>query len=632
VTAFAAVLVGALAFSLNRHRPSGRLRAALAASFFVTAASVAAAAGQGEASLSLAVGGSLLLIGAAVQEGRQTSTRVPLAVAVTASLLTFSLALLRPWTAGVLAAASWLVLALLALRLKGLTRLLVPAGALAAAAGSATGLPALSPELSPPLAILGSLGTLLSIAAWPIARMLGLVGELSRREREAESLALKHEATSSFRRTVAGCARPAELLGRSLDVLVSWSGAEVAGVILRRGEGEMEIAAHRNASPAILEELRRHPLRSDEGLLAPVMEEGLVVHEDPFDNPRLSRSFPVMDGWRSLLMAPLVARGQVIGALALAARVPGAFDAQVAELVEEVGETLGLHLEESRSRQRLERQGRLSQEMLQRAGLIVVGLDPALRVSVFNRAAEEATGYRAEEVMGESFPERFLPAELRERERARHRSFFEGGESPEEQLGAILTRDGRRLRIRWRYALLPGDRLRPARLLALGLDVGGVRDQAGQAAPEREAKTPAAAGAGEGAAGRILVVDDEETVLEVLQECLGRAGYQVDRARNGREALDRLRGADYRGIISDMRMPGMSGPELYEILSRRWPRLAPHVLFLTGDTNHPRSWEFIERTGCAYLEKPFEIQELLSALQRVLRSPGAGGARVRARS
>ena len=87
--------------------------------------------------------------------------------------------------------------------------------------------------------------------------------------------------------------------------------------------------------------------------------------------------------------------GSNAGAVALAARVPEAFDGQVVELLEEVGETLGLSLEESRSRQRLTRQRRFSQEILQRAGLIVVGLDPALRVSVFNRAAEEATGYRA---------------------------------------------------------------------------------------------------------------------------------------------------------------------------------------------------------------------------------------------
>lgn len=625
VTALAAALAGLLAFSLDRQRPSSRLRIAGVASLLVLAAQTVPVAGAGEARLPLTVGAACLLLSVALRRGRKASLRGALLAASMASLLVFSLGLVRPPAAEMVAAAAWLALGLAALRLRGLPRVLLTVAALPAALGSAPGLWALSSEALPGLAVLGALGTILAVAAWPVSRSMALAGELAEREREAEGVALRREATCAFRRIVADCAGPEELLDRSLDVLAACSGAEVAGVLLCQGEKELEVAAHRNLPPAILEELRSHPLSVDEGLLAPVLKEGLLVDEDPFDNPRLSRNFPVMDGWRSLLMAPLVARGRVLGVVALAARVPEAFDEHVPGLLEEMGETLGLSLEESRSRQRLVRQRRLSQEILQRAGLIVVGLDPSLRVSVFNRAAEEATGYRAAEIVGESFPERLLPDRDREEGCRRHLDYFGGGSTPAEHAGPILTRDGRELKVRWRYALLPGDRHRPARLLAFGLEL----DEAGETprsplppSPPRDrlAETSPSLQAGTGE-GRLLVVDDEESVVEVLRECLGREGYRVDCARNGREALDRLRIAEYDGVISDLRMPSMSGPDLFGVLSRRWPELSRHVLLLTGDTNHPRSREFIERSGCALLEKPFEIEELIAAVRQVARPP-----------
>jgi hypothetical protein len=56
------------------------------------------------------------------------------------------------------------------------------------------------------------------------------------------------------------------------------------------------------------------------------------------------------------------------------------------------------------------------------------------------------------------------------------------------------------------------------------------------------------------------------------------------------------------------------------------------VLLLTGDTNHPRSREFIERSGCVLLEKPFEIEDLLAAVRRVIRCPSPPGVQAGARS
>jgi signal transduction histidine kinase/ActR/RegA family two-component response regulator len=121
---------------------------------------------------------------------------------------------------------------------------------------------------------------------------------------------------------------------------------------------------------------------------------------------------------------------------------------------------------------------------------------------------------------------------------------------------------------------------------------------------------------------RILVVDDEPDLVDVIRATLETAGYDVASAESGAVALELIAEARFDAVLSDMRMPDMDGRMLWRALRERNPALAQRTLFVTGDTLSPDARAMLRETGCASLDKPFERDELLSALQRLLRQGG----------
>jgi two-component system NtrC family sensor kinase len=116
----------------------------------------------------------------------------------------------------------------------------------------------------------------------------------------------------------------------------------------------------------------------------------------------------------------------------------------------------------------------------------------------------------------------------------------------------------------------------------------------------------------------ILVVEDEPEIAGLVAEVLHREGYDVDTAMNGEEALQLLQQRAYDAIVSDIRMPKVSGSGLYEAIAQWQPPLLRRLVFLTGDTLTPETQEFLRRTGAASLSKPFTLGQLLQAIQAVL--------------
>ena len=82
---------------------------------------------------------------------------------------------------------------------------------------------------------------------------------------------------------------------------------------------------------------------------------------------------------------------------------------------------------------------------------------------------------------------------------------------------------------------------------------------------------------------RILVVEDEVDTRELLAVTLGLHGHHVETAEDGRKALELLAGRSYDVILSNLRMPGMSGEDLYRRIEHGWPHLAPRFVFVTGE-------------------------------------------------
>jgi PAS domain S-box-containing protein len=135
-------------------------------------------------------------------------------------------------------------------------------------------------------------------------------------------------------------------------------------------------------------------------------------------------------------------------------------------------------------------------------------------------------------------------------------------------------------------------------------------------APERPAEPPVR----RRGPARILVVDDEPEVGQMLIDILERDGYRVDRAHSGREALNRLRTSKVDLILSDLRMPDLDGPALYRELAAQRPDLLSRIVFMTGDTLGGDMTGFLSETGVRLLEKPLDPTAVSTRVALVLAS------------
>ena len=142
----------------------------------------------------------------------------------------------------------------------------------------------------------------------------------------------------------------------------------------------------------------------------------------------------------------------------------------------------------------------------------------------------------------------------------------------------------------------------------------GARDKGGEAGTASRLAVASGAFAVQNAL-RVLIVDDEPSVLDVLHQALSQEGFVVENAQNGSEALKLIVKQKPDLIISDMRMPGMDGEELYERVRALDPALADRMLFITGDTVSKDTRSFLERCGNRCLEKPFELGEVNALLR-----------------
>lgn len=120
---------------------------------------------------------------------------------------------------------------------------------------------------------------------------------------------------------------------------------------------------------------------------------------------------------------------------------------------------------------------------------------------------------------------------------------------------------------------------------------------------------------------RILVVDDEPHILHYMRATLEGWGHVVDTARDGAEALERARATDPDLIITDLRMPRLSGREFFESLESDRPDLAARTAFSTGDTVRGDTLAFLERQRRPVLHKPFSLADLRRLLAAATRGP-----------
>lgn len=114
---------------------------------------------------------------------------------------------------------------------------------------------------------------------------------------------------------------------------------------------------------------------------------------------------------------------------------------------------------------------------------------------------------------------------------------------------------------------------------------------------------------------KVLAVDDEPVITDLLDRVLSGLGHEVDVASDGAEALRMINLSDYDAILLDVKMPGLGGPEVLRCIDGLRPELAERVLFITGDTVSPATQAFFEEENVDVLHKPFSLEELRIKLQ-----------------
>jgi CheY-like chemotaxis protein len=114
---------------------------------------------------------------------------------------------------------------------------------------------------------------------------------------------------------------------------------------------------------------------------------------------------------------------------------------------------------------------------------------------------------------------------------------------------------------------------------------------------------------------KVLVVDDEEDILEVIQDRLEAYGFTVATAGNGLEALKKLSMERFDGIFLDVKMPEMGGIEALERIRKRDTKIP--IIIITSSSTREAAIEAMAKGASEYVLKPFEWEELKAKIEKV---------------
>jgi two-component system NtrC family sensor kinase len=117
---------------------------------------------------------------------------------------------------------------------------------------------------------------------------------------------------------------------------------------------------------------------------------------------------------------------------------------------------------------------------------------------------------------------------------------------------------------------------------------------------------------------RILVIDDERAVRDLISDALNIEGHEVFTAENGKEGLDLIGQFRFDLVFCDLRMPEMDGHALYEEVQRDHPQVLKRIVFVTAQANSSDYGPFLRETGIPVIEKPFTLSQLRQAVARVV--------------
>lgn len=248
-------------------------------------------------------------------------------------------------------------------------------------------------------------------------------------------------------------------------------------------------------------------------------------------------------------------------------------------------------------------------------GLASFGADG--RVLTWNAAAEGIFGFGRNEVLGQPFTTFLAPGargilpDLLARVGA--------GETVRLSLDQLQRRSGETFRADLAFAPVRGAEDRVIAVSALIRDLSGTPVPGpGAASNPAPALQPAQRNPAPSSGRKILIVEDEPALLDLFMEAALALGHAPSGATQGEEAIRLLQEDAYDLVVSDIRMPGLSGIDLYGWIQTHRPGLARKVLFTTGDAYDAPTLEFLERNQLPCLPKPFDLKQFQARLGELL--------------
>ncbi len=121
---------------------------------------------------------------------------------------------------------------------------------------------------------------------------------------------------------------------------------------------------------------------------------------------------------------------------------------------------------------------------------------------------------------------------------------------------------------------------------------------------------------------RILIIDDEPVIRDLLFDVLSRKGYQVDTAEDGAHGLEMAQKSHYSVVFTDIRMPGMNGVEVYKRLKAISP--SSRVIVMTGYGLEEMIQEALDLGAFADVKKPFDLELIYGLAKRAIESAVGG--------
>jgi PAS domain S-box-containing protein len=272
------------------------------------------------------------------------------------------------------------------------------------------------------------------------------------------------------------------------------------------------------------------------------------------------------------------------------------------EALEQRNQELGqLYAQLERSHQENQKTRRYLESLVQNMGDGLASFGADGRVLTWNAAAERIFGYGRGEALGQPFL-RLLPEESRAT-LPELLARVGAGEVVRVPAGRALRRGGEPFAADLTFAPVRGAEDRVIAVSAL------IREL-----PESHASFAIPGLHGR----RILIVEDEPTLRDLFMETALTLGHAPTGAAQGTEAVQLLEKNAFDLVVSDIRMPGLSGIDLYTWIQTHRPDLARRVLFTTGDAYDGPTLDFLEKHQLPYLPKPFDLRQFQTKLEELL--------------